>query len=254
MTDPHSKYRFKDMMQDQRKSALQKYQEAVIGQRGLIPLLRHELLTLLLGPLPGMLGLGLRRFCYPALFGAAGRNTVFGHHLALRGTQRIFFGDQVMLDDYVFLSFRGEAEQSIRLGNKVLIGRYSQVRARGGEITLADNVSVGSFCYLGTASRLAVGEHCLFGGNCFIGGIQHGFSDPSRPIAEQPLVDRGGIVIGRDVWIGAHAVVNDGVRIGDGAVIGANAVVTKDIPPFAVAAGVPAKVIGQRSEQDMTSN
>ncbi|WP_420208911.1 acyltransferase [Candidatus Electronema sp. JC] len=246
MSGGHGKYRFREVMEDQRKSALQKYQDTVMGQRGLIQLLRYELLTLLLGPLPGMLGLGLRRIFYPALFGAAGRNPVFGHHLALRGIHRIFFGDNVMLDDYVFLSFRGEAEQSIRLGSNVLIGRYSQVRARGGEIQLADNVSIGAFCYLGTASKLIVDEHCLFGGNCFIGGVQHGFSDPSRPIAEQPLVDRGGIVIGRDVWIGAHAVVNDGVRIGDGAVIGANAMVTKDIPPFAVAAGIPAKVISQR--------
>jgi acetyltransferase-like isoleucine patch superfamily enzyme len=242
----HQKYRFHEVMQDQRKSALQKYQDTVIGQRGLLPLLRYELLSLLLGPLPGMLGLGLRRLFYPALFGAAGRNPVFGHHLALRSPHRIFLGDNVMLDDYVFLSFRGEAEQSIRLGSNVLIGRYSQVRARGGEIQLADNVSIGAFCYLGTASKLIVGEHSLFGGNCFIGGIQHGFSDPGRPIAEQPLVDRGGIVIGRDVWICAQAVINDGVRIGDGAVVGSNAVVTKDIPPFAVAVGVPAKVIGQR--------
>jgi acetyltransferase-like isoleucine patch superfamily enzyme len=239
-------YRFREVMQDQRKSALQKYQDTVIGQRGLLPLLRHELLILLLGPLPGLLGLGLRRILYPALFGAAGRNPVFGHHLSLRGTHRIFLGDNVMLDEHVFLSFRGEAAQSIRLGSNVLIGRYSQVRARGGTITLADSVSVGAFCYLGTASQLTAGEHCLFGGGCFVGGIQHGFSDPDRPIAEQPLVDRGGIVIGRDVWIGAHAVVNDGVRIGDGAVIGSNAVVTKDVPPFSVAAGVPAQIISRR--------
>lgn len=247
MSDNHGKYRFNEVMRDQRKSALQKYQDAVVGQRGLRPLLRYELLNLLLGPLPGLLGLGLRRIFYPALFGAVGRNPVFGHHLALRGPHRIFLGDNVMLDEHVFLSFRGEAEQSIRLGSNVLIGRYSQVRTRGGSISVADSVSVGAFCYLGTVSQLTVGEHCLFGGGCFVGGIQHGFSDPAKPIAEQPLVDRGGIVIGRDVWIGAHAVVNDGVRIGDGAVIGANAVVTKDVPPFAIAAGVPAKIIGART-------
>lgn len=247
MSGAQQQYRFAEVIQDQRKSALQKYQDTVIGQRGLVPLLRYELFTLLLGPLPGLLGLGLRRFLYPALFGAAGKNPVFGHYLALRGPHRIFLGDNVMLDEHVFLSFRGQAEQSIRLGNNVLIGRYSQVRARGGTIILADSVSVGAFCYLGTASKLEVGEHCLFGGNCFVGGIQHGFSDPGKLIAEQPLVDRGGIVIGRDVWVGAHAVINDGVRIGDGAVIGANAVVTKDVPPFAVVAGVPAKIISRRA-------
>ena len=111
---------------------------------------------------------------------------------------------------------------------------------------LADSVSVGSFCYLGTTSILTVGEHSLFGSNCFVGGIQHDFSDPNKHIAEQRILDLGGISIGRDVWIGAHAVINDGVRIGDGAVIGANAMVTKDVPSFTIVAGVPAKVIGTR--------
>ncbi|MCW5200461.1 acyltransferase [Desulfobulbus sp. F4] len=153
-----------------------------------------------------------------------------------------------MLDDYVFLSFRGENEQSIQIGSNVLIARFSQIKVRSGQLSLADNISIGPFCYLGTVSTLTVGEHSLFGANCFIGGIQHGFSDPSTPIAAQPLVDRGGVSIGRDVWVGAHAVINDGVQIGDGAIVGSNAVVTKNVPPLAIVAGVPAKVIGRRGE------
>jgi acetyltransferase-like isoleucine patch superfamily enzyme len=248
MSDRHSRHRFHEIFDDPHRSALQKYQDTVIGGRSLSALLRHELLTLLLGPLPGLLGLGLRRMFYPALFGRVGRKPVFGHHLTLRGAQHIFIGDNTMLDDHVFLSFRGEADQHLRIGSNVLIARFSQIKVRSGILELADNISIGPFCHLGTSSALTVGGHSLFGANCFIGGIRHGFSDPDRPIAEQPLVDRGGVAIGRDVWIGAHAVVNDGVRIGDGAVIGANAVVTKDVPPFAIAAGVPAKIIGARGE------
>lgn len=62
--------------------------------------------------------------------------------------------------------------------------------------------------------------------------------------------NKGDIVIGNDVWIGYEAVVLAGVTIGDGAVIGARAVVSKDIPPYTIAAGVPAKPIRKRFSQD----
>jgi len=66
-------------------------------------------------------------------------------------------------------------------------------------------------------------------------------------------ISRGDISIGSDVWIGSNVIILSGVTIGDGAVIGAGAVVTKDIPPYAVAAGVPAKVIKSRfSDEDIT--
>jgi acetyltransferase-like isoleucine patch superfamily enzyme len=246
MKDPHQQYRFQEVMADQQRSALHKYQDTVMGHRRLAALIRYELLNLLFGGLPGMLGLGLRRFLYPALFGAVGKNPVFGHHLNLRGSHRIFLGDNVMIDDYAFLSFRGEGNQALRIGNEVLLGRFSQVKIRGGNMTLGDKISLGPFCYLGTTSTLNIGDHCLIGTNSFIGGIQHGYSDPTKPIAEQQLSQRGGIHIGTDVWIGAHAVVNDGVSIGDGAIVGANAVVTKDVPAFTLVAGVPAKVLGKR--------
>jgi acetyltransferase-like isoleucine patch superfamily enzyme len=246
MSDQHSQYGFHAVIDDQRRSSLEKYQDTVIGKRSRAALLRYELFTLLFGGLPGLLGYGLRRLFFPSLFGQVGKKPVFGRHLTVRGGYRIFIGDQVVIDDHVFLSFRGEEHQSLRIGSKVLIGRFSQFKVRGGEIELANSISIGPFCYFGTTSRLTVGEHAMFGGNCFIGANQHSFKDSTMPIAEQGLSRRGGVVIGRDVWIGAHAIVHDGVRIGNGAVIGSNAVVTKDVPALAIAAGVPAKIIGAR--------
>ncbi|MCI5147658.1 MAG: hypothetical protein D3923_19500, partial [Candidatus Electrothrix sp. AR3] len=112
MTDQHRKYRFQGVLQDQKKSALQKYQDIVIGQRSLVALIRHEVSILLLGSLPGMLGLGLRKLLYPAMFGSVGTNVIFGHHLTLRSPHRIFLGDNTLIDDHVFLSFRGEEHQT----------------------------------------------------------------------------------------------------------------------------------------------
>jgi acetyltransferase-like isoleucine patch superfamily enzyme len=66
---------------------------------------------------------------------------------------------------------------------------------------------------------------------------------------EQPLTSRGDIVLEDDVWLGANVVVLDGVTIGRGAIVGAGAVVTQSIPPYAIAGGVPARVIRYRTPE-----
>ena len=78
-------------------------------------------------------------------------------------------------------------------------------------------------------------------------GFNHGFDDPNVPIHAQKHYSAG-IVIEDDVWIGANAVILDGVTVGKGAVIAAGAVVSKDVPPLAIVAGVPAKVVRRRGE------
>lgn len=74
---------------------------------------------------------------------------------------------------------------------------------------------------------------------------QHGFSDRAVPVADQDI-ELKPVVIEEDVWIGTHALVLPGVRIGRGSIIGAGAVVTSDLPPYSVAVGSPARVIRQR--------
>jgi len=81
---------------------------------------------------------------------------------------------------------------------------------------------------------------------CAFTPYQHKMKDLSRPMSDQELTSKGGIIIEDGVWLGMGAKVMDGVRIGQGAVIGANAVVTKDIPPYSIAVGVPADVIRKR--------
>jgi acetyltransferase-like isoleucine patch superfamily enzyme len=76
--------------------------------------------------------------------------------------------------------------------------------------------------------------------------MQNGFS----LTAENKIVESKKIIIGNDVFIGANVTVLDGVIIGNGAVIGAGAVVTKDIPPYAIAVGVPARIVKYRFEND----
>jgi galactoside O-acetyltransferase len=96
-------------------------------------------------------------------------------------------------------------------------------------------------------SDVRIGDNCIFAALCYlVAGGNHDFSRIDIPIIQQPSVSRGGIRIEPDVWLGARVTVLDGVTIGRGSVVGAGAVVTRDLPPYSVAAGVPAKVLRTR--------
>ena len=110
-------------------------------------------------------------------------------------------------------------------------------------IFLDDGVGIGSDChiYAGANSSIQIGAETFFGPGVFV------TSDSFGRAKDGPAVVHSGheadIIIGRNVGIGAHAIILPGVTIGDGASIGAGSVVTKDVPSGAVAAGNPAKVI-----------
>jgi acetyltransferase-like isoleucine patch superfamily enzyme len=80
--------------------------------------------------------------------------------------------------------------------------------------------------------------------------VNHVFDDPTKPFVEQGITAEG-IIIEDDVWLGAGAIVMDGVRIGKGAVVAAGAVVTHDLPEHTLAAGVPAQVIKEISNEEI---
>jgi acetyltransferase-like isoleucine patch superfamily enzyme len=119
------------------------------------------------------------------------------------------------------------------------------VFSQGGDVELGEDVYVGPHAVLYGTGGLKIGRDTLIAAHVVIPPSNHVFTDPKVPIRTQGLTQRG-IVIGADVWIGAHAVILDGVSVGDGAVVAAGAVVTKDVPAMAIVAGVPAKRIGER--------
>jgi len=228
-------------------SPLRKYQDLVVGDRGVWSLMRFELLTALLGDLPGVAGLGLRRLLYPRLLARTGRNVVFGQDITLRHPNLIRLGANVVVDDACVLDAKGTGAQGIAIGDGVYLGRGTILSCKGGSIEVGDHVNLGLGCVVLSESRVAIGENCLFAAHCYlVAGGNHDMSRTDIPIIQQPSVSRGGITIEPNVWLGARVTVLDGVTIGRDSVVGAGAVVTHDIPPFAVAAGVPARVIRDR--------
>lgn len=109
---------------------------------------------------------------------------------------------------------------------------------------------IGSRAQLGHNARIgndvSIGEDVVMGPDVVVMTSAHAFDDLDTPINKQGALPIRPVKIGRDVWIGTRVIIMPGVMIGDGAVIGAGSVVSKNIPPRAVAAGVPARVIRMR--------
>lgn len=133
---------------------------------------------------------------------------------------------------------------------KVKMGKYSRI----GRSCSVTDASIGNFTAIGKDTIIGLGSHPTSFLSCnsiFYKKGSWGWHDDW--IAPIDWVKNKHISIGNDVWIGRRCLILDGVTIGDGAIIAAGAVVTKDIPPYAIAGGVPAKVIKYRFSNDIIS-
>ena len=128
----------------------------------------------------------------------------------------------------------------------ILMGQHVQmagVRSSGMKVSIGKGSVINHGCLLYTTGGLIIGEHVsISSGAWFVTGT-HDMNDPLFPDRYLP------IVIGNHAWIGVRATVLAGVTIGEGAVVMAGAVVTRDVPPYTVVGGVPARVVSQRAQQ-----
>lgn len=214
----------------------------------------EQTLSFFFGWIPGIVGIAFRGIVYRLILNMHGWAAI-ENHVRLRFANLIHLAHGSYLDQGVYLhacppgiyigestivmhgavlhvyNFRDLPHAGIRIGKNSLIGEYSVIRGQGG-VTIGDRVYTSPFTQI-----LAV---------------NHVFSDPSRPFVDQGITAQG-IVIEDDVWLGAGSIITDGVHIGKGAVVAAGAVVTRDIAPHTVVAGVPARLV-KKIEQNTISN
>lgn len=137
---------------------------------------------------------------------------------------------------------RIDCNGQIILGNRVRIWSHihkTQLSAGGkGKLTIGDNTFINCGCQISAQNEISIGKNCQIAT-----GVIMMDSDFHGTEGEDSDVKISSIIIEDDVWLATRVVVLKGVRIGKGATIATGAVVTKDIPPYAIAAGVPAKVL-----------
>lgn len=152
--------------------------------------------------------------------GAFVRWPVHGNVLQALQQQRLEIGREVLLEPGVWITAPGTAR--VRIGEGTFLNKGVMVAAE---------------------DLVEIGAHCMLANGCFVSDASHRFDDPDKPITWQGFQSKGPTRIGDNCWLGANVVVTSGVTIGERCVIGANSVVTRDIEPFSIAAGTPAKVI-----------
>lgn len=211
---------------------------------GLGRYLLEQTLFMLVGWIPTLLGIGIRAVLYRLILRMDGLAAI-ENGVRLRFAENIKLGHGVYLDCGVYLhatpqgieigadtivmhgavlhvyNFRDIPHSGIKIGRNSLVGEYTVIRGQGG-------VEIGDRVYTSPFTQILA--------------VNHVFDDPTRSFVEQGITAVG-IAIEDDVWLGAGAIITDGVRVGKGAVVAAGAVVTQDVPPHTVVAGVPARVI-----------
>ena len=152
-----------------------------------------------------------------------------------------------------FLNFSNP--QFISIGNQVNIGNscritvstsFNKLKTKSTtktKITIGNNVDVGNNTFISANNNIQIGNHVIFAPNVFITDHDHGFSDINKNLHQQSLTDGGYVKIEDNVFLGIKCSILKNVTIGQHSVVGANSVVTKDVPPYSIVAGNPAKII-----------
>ena len=165
---------------------------------------------------------------------------------------RVRLGANVFIDDRVVIC-QEPLGGPVEIGDRVRLQDDTHIHTgAGGSVKIGADTHLHRGCQL-TAVKAPIHIGCgvEIAARCAFYPYDHGFA-PGEPIANQPLVTKGGITIEDEAWLGYGVIVLSGVRIGKGAVVGAGAVVTNDVPDGGVAVGVPAKTIRMRGDISQT--
>ena len=172
-----------------------------------------------------------------------------GRRCKIRFRNMISAGMSLNIGDNVEIN--ALSKSGITIGNNVSILRGSIIECTGvlsdlGEgLIIGNNVGIAQNCFIQVRGPVKIGNDVIFGPNVSIFSENHNFENPDLPVSRQG-VTRIGVTIEDGAWLGTRAVILDGVVVGMNSIVAAGSIVTKNVPPYAVVGGVPAKIIKTR--------
>ena len=209
--------------------SLGKYDIAIVLLSKMLEFFRGVKLKMFLGKSNGAIFIGSRT------------KIRFKHKLFLSGTT--YIGDNVEINAL--------SRSGVQIGSNFSIHRNSVIdctgvlRSLGEGLTIGDNVGIAQNCFIQVRGMVAIGSNVIFGPNVSIFSENHNFDDRDLPVSVQGET-RKGVIIEDGVWLGSHVIVLDGVTVGKNSIVAAGSVVSKDVPPYSIVGGIPAKILKSR--------
>jgi acetyltransferase-like isoleucine patch superfamily enzyme len=195
-----------------------------------------------------------RRLCRGALLrarlGASGGPVFCDRHVRVLHARHVRAGSDLDIEEGAFIN--GLSKRGVVFGDRCTVGRGAVVTPSGvlggepGEgLRMGDHSNLGAWAYVGCSGFITIGSHVLMGPRVSLLAEDHNAASAEEPIKAQG-VTRLPITIEDDVWLGAGSIVTGGVIVGRGSIVAAGSVVTRDVEPFSIVAGVPAKLVRSR--------
>jgi len=183
----------------------------------------------------------------------SGRGVSIGKHFRTDSIPRILIDKNCSLSIGGNVEFRRNIEIRIHNNSSLQIGHNTRIdrgvrflSANNSTLTIGDGTRIGLNAVFNGGDTITIGKKCLISGFVYIQTSMHGFAEKLKPVQEQGY-QHAPILLQDDCWLGTHVVVLPGLTLGKGAVVGSNAVVNKDVNPYEVVGGIPAKAIKNRN-------
>ena len=201
-----------------------------------------------------MIGWAIRGVIKKPFLGESKGLILLGQGVRIRYSRYLQVGKNFIIEDYAEIV--ALSKQGIICGDNVTIGAYATIkpssyygRNLGEGLRIGDNSNIGRYGYVGCSGLITIGKNVMISPRVSFFAENHNFIDTGRSMKEQG-VTREPIIVEDDCWIASGSIILAGVTIGKGSVVAAGSVVTRDVPPYSIVAGSPARIIRNRKEAE----